>query len=384
MTGCRSYSALLLGLLTACSGSPAAVDGSDSETGDSKTKDDDQDDDDKTAGSETGDDELNDTSTSTSTGTSTTGTTSTTSTSTGDVGSTSTSGDSTSSTTGVTETCQEGTAVCLTANRLERCESGSLVEEDCPNGTNCEDGTCNPVSCANNLPGYEGSGGVTVYWFAQGTLTQQGNPDQDVHCSFGSDRNWNNDDGGAGDRVFNISNEQLFGAIATEDYRGSAACGSCVELRYNGNNVRITVADECPLSGGNPTCTAGHIDLSRQAFQMLTGQSTGDHNGVSWNVVPCGLTEPIAIKLKEPDNAFYKAFTVMKHEYPIAGAQYQRKDGTWIDAVRDPANFFYSEEPNGDFTGWVRIIDVNGGIIEQELQHGVEGPQMGTHQFACQ
>lgn len=287
------------------------------------------------------------------------------------------------------DTTDEGPPVCddppscATANTIARCEDGMMVTEECPDGTNCEDGTCNPVSCSADLPEYNGNAGVTVYWFAQGTLTNPNDPTQDVHCSYGSTRNFNNDDGGAEDQVFNIVDSRLFGAIATADYNNSAACGSCVELQYGGNSVRITVADECPVST-NPTCTNGHIDLSRQAFQNLTGQGTGDINGVTWRVVPCDLAEPIAIQLREPDNVYYKAFVVMKHEYPIARAQYQRTDGSWVDATRDPANFFYSDEPNGDLTYRVRIHDVNGDIIEQELEPGVSDPQVGTHQFACQ
>jgi len=287
-----------------------------------------------------------------------------------------------SSESGTVEVCDEP-PTCASANSVARCENGALVTEDCPNGTNCDGGTCNPVTCAGNLPAYNGNAGVTVYWFAQGTLTNPNDATQDVHCSFGSTRNWNGDDGGGGDEVYNILDSRLFGAIATADYNNAAACGSCVDLNYQGRMVRITVADECPV-GSNPTCTNGHIDLSRQAFQTLTNTGTGDIGGVSWNVVPCGLTEPIAIELREPDNVYYKAFVVMKHEFPIARAQYQHKDGSWVDAVRDPANFFFTEEPNGNLTYRVRIHDVNGGIIEQELEGGVAGPQVGTHQFGCQ
>ena len=72
------------------------------------------------------------------------------------------------------------------------------------------------------------------------------------------------------------------------EYDGGAACGACVELSQGGRNVTITVADSCnPAINNTGTCTNGHIDLSRTAFQQLTGQNTGDINGVQWRMVPC-------------------------------------------------------------------------------------------------
>jgi expansin (peptidoglycan-binding protein) len=153
-------------------------------------------------------------------------------------------------------------------------------------------------------------------------------------------------------------------------------------MSYQGRTVTVTVVDECPI-GSNPTCTAGHVDLSRAAWNQLTGGIPGTQIfGVNWRYVPCQTTGNVTIELKEPSNEYWNEFLVRNHRYPIARAEVQRADGTWVEASRTPYNYFHP--PNDDMgTYRVRITDINGGVIEEQLSLS-PGGQGGGSQFACQ
>jgi expansin (peptidoglycan-binding protein) len=286
--------------------------------------------------------------------------------------------------------CTPGAATCATANTVSTCGAGGMLEVTrCPNGTNCTGaGQCTPVACNPAAMLSTNNGGVTVYWFNQGTYSDVRQPEEDINCSFGSDGSQT--DTGQQDRVFNIADERLFGAINGTDYNNAAACGACVELNnnQNGQRVTITVVDSCLVSNNNPTCTQGHIDLSRAAFEQLTNQSTGDINNISWRYVPCSGDTGVQFQLKKPDDQYWNQFIVLNHRYPIARAEVEMEPGRWVEARRESYNYWLPSEGNngegGDMgTYKVRVTDVNGAIIEEQLELRA-GPQGGSGQFDCQ
>jgi expansin len=286
-------------------------------------------------------------------------------------------------------TCEANSTFCESANNIGHCsaDGNSVTTERCPTGTNCTGaGQCAAVACNQTaLLNHNGNGGVTVYWFAQGTLSNPPQAGQDVNCSFNGTRAAN-DDGGANDRVAYIQDPGLFGAMNSAEYGGAAACGACVQLSQGGRNVTITVADSCNPANGNPTCTNGHIDLSRNAFQTLTGQSTGDINGISWRYVPCEGVDNIQFQLKEPNNQYWNQFLVVGTRFPIVKAEVKMADGTWVEARREAFNYWTPQRgmPDGDMgTYRVRVTDINGGIVEEQLAL-TGGLQGGTGQFGCQ
>jgi expansin (peptidoglycan-binding protein) len=214
-----------------------------------------------------------------------------------------------------------------------------------------------------------------VYWFGQGTVNY-GN----IACGYGiqpGDRN-----NGNGDAVTGIAAPTMFIAMNTTNYRASAACGACVEATYQGRTINATVVDECPQAT-NPTCTAGHLDLSRAAWNALTNNAGGTEiSGVNWRFVPCTTTGNVTIELKEPANQYWNQFLVRGHRFPIAKAEVQLANGTWVQAARTQYNFF--EPPDGVMgTYRVRVTDVNGGVVEDQLALKA-GAQGGDAQFACQ
>jgi expansin (peptidoglycan-binding protein) len=287
--------------------------------------------------------------------------------------------------------CSPGVAKCDTANTVSTCAAdGSAASVTrCPDGTNCTGaGQCSPVTCDPSQLLSSNNGGVTVYWFNQGTYSNPRQAGQDINCSFGSDGSQQGT--GQDDRVYNIPDERFFGAINGTDYRNSATCGACVELtnRQNNRTVTITVVDSCLVSNNNPTCTQGHIDLSRAAFEQLTGQNTGDINNIGWRFVACGGDDKVQFQLKQPENQYWNQFIVLNHRYPIARAEVLMDGGRWVEARRESYNYWLPPEGDngagGDMgTYRVRVTDVNGAVIEEQLalRAGLQG---GNGQFACQ
>lgn len=285
--------------------------------------------------------------------------------------------------------CTAGAVTCDGANTIATCNADGLAATitRCPNGTNCQGaGQCMPVACnPAGLISHNGNGGVTVYWFAQGTLSVPKGANQDVNCSFNASRA-NNDDGGQTDRVALIQDPGLFGAMNGAEYGTADACGACVQLSQGGRNVTVTIADSCRVENGNPSCTSGHIDLSRNAFQSLTGQGTGNIGGVSWKYVPCTGMGNVQFQLKDASNQYWNEFLVVNHKYPLKSAQVLLADGRWINAVRQSYNYWRPVDGATDGnmgTYKVRVTDINGGIIEEqlELKPGLQG---GDAQFECQ
>lgn len=286
-----------------------------------------------------------------------------------------------------TNACTPGEVSCEGANTISTCGAdGNATITRCPNGTNCTGaGQCTPVTCnpAGMLSANNGS--ATVYWFNQGTYSNPRLPDEDINCSFGSDGSQSGM--GEQDRVSNIANEALFGAINGTQYDNAAACGACVEMSYQGRTVTITVVDSCQVVNNNPVCQSGHIDLSRGAWNALTNNAQGTIiRGVNWRYVPCSGN--VQVQLKEPTNEYWNEFVVLNHRYPIVKAEVLMDGTRWVEAQRSTYNYWHPPEGNngegGDMgTYRVRITDVNGGIIEEQLELQA-GPQGGNGQFACQ
>jgi hypothetical protein len=191
--------------------------------------------------------------------------------------------------------------------------------------------------CKTSPPGYA-DGSVTWYTLSQGSQAVncsydivRRNPDAVAHVPFG---------GGA-----------YFAAMNTQDYAAAATCGACVEVTRDGTRkVSVTVVDQCPIAT-NSKCTAGHIDLSQEAFKQLgtvdegyLGTSHGGAKGhISWRYIPCPVTENVSFRLKE------------------AG-------GTWQAAARQPYNYWQVGTGNlGAAPYRVRATDTNGAALEARL-----------------
>lgn len=234
--------------------------------------------------------------------------------------------------------------------------------------------TSTPGMCSMDIGRYDGNGSVTFYYFDQGSA--------EINCGYQiTNRN--------PDTVANIytGNGQYFGAMNTSDYNTAAVCGACVEVTRDGNrSVVITVVDRCPIET-NPKCTAGHIDLSRAAFQQI-GQDQEGHLGtgnggavgsISWRYVECPVgDENVKYRLKEPDNNGWNELLVQSHRFPISSVEI---DGQ--PATRKEYNYWEPPSNMGSGPWTIKVTDVVGSTIESTVERGPADIDSGT-QFSCQ
>ncbi|WP_437839401.1 expansin EXLX1 family cellulose-binding protein [Sorangium sp. So ce1153] len=232
-------------------------------------------------------------------------------------------------------------------------------------------------TCSIPLPSYEdGDGSVTWYTLDQGSAGA-------VNCSFPVQ----------GDRVAHVATGEgrYFAAMNTADYNSAAACGACVEVsRDDGRKVVATVVDQCP-SDGNPKCTAGHIDLSRDAFLQIgsadegyLGTGNGGARGkISWKYVPCPVEGNISLVLKE-QNAWWNEFRVQGHRTPIAKLAVYL-NGSWKEARRQSYNYWRVGDGNMAPGPWrVRVTDVLGEAIETTVEVSTAEQPASAQFSACE
>jgi hypothetical protein len=153
---------------------------------------------------------------------------------------------------------------------------------------------------------YNGNASFTCYYFGQGP--KQTASGYKSACGYNvtetTGGSGNNCGQSASDTADNTANTGLakstyFAAIPGDSNGGFSNvvhCGECAELTNpgSGHSVIVTIIDECPVNGGqnSPCASAGHLDVSMQAFNALD-YSIGDPSGTTWKSVPCPVTGTI-------------------------------------------------------------------------------------------
>ncbi|WP_437754480.1 expansin EXLX1 family cellulose-binding protein [Sorangium sp. So ce1389] len=254
-----------------------------------------------------------------------------------------------------------GSTATTSATSTSSGEPGSTTAATTAAGTTTTTGA-GGASASCSYPAEYEDGSVTFYTLDMGStevncsyqITGR-NPDIVAHVPFG---------GG-----------QYFAAMNTADYNSAAMCGACVEVtRDNGKSVQAMVVDQCPIAT-NPKCTAGHIDLSKNAFLQIGEEREGylgtTHGGaggkISWRYIPCPTNGPITFRLKDPTNRYWNEIIVEGHAHPIEKLEVEI-NGTWQTATRQSYNYFVVGDGNmGAAPYHVRVTDINGSTLEAML-----------------
>lgn len=101
---------------------------------------------------------------------------------------------------------------------------------------------------------------------------------------------------GTGNCSFDASpGDLLVAAMNAPDYQAAALCGACLAISGPHGSVTVRVVDQCP------ECKHGDLDLSPQAFQMLSPLAAG-RIPITWHQVACDVTGPIAYHFKDGAN----------------------------------------------------------------------------------
>jgi expansin len=140
-------------------------------------------------------------------------------------------------------------------------------------------------------------------------------------------------------------------AISDANWNGSSACGVCVRVAGPApahTQITAMVVDQCPGCGTN------HLDLFPDAFARLANPSAGIIP-VTWDVVPCGISSPIAVRSKEGASRWWFSMQVLNSNVAVKQLDVSTDGGrTWQGTNRKPYNFF--EKSGGGGFGTETVV----------------------------
>jgi expansin (peptidoglycan-binding protein) len=181
---------------------------------------------------------------------------------------------------------------------------------------------------------------------------------------------------GAGNCSFDPSpNDLMVAAMNHPDYGTADWCGACLEVTGpQGNSVRVRVVDQCP------ECKTGDLDLSPQAFEMLSPLSAGRIK-ISWHEVACDVSGPIDYHFKDGTNEYWTAIQIRNHRYPIAKLE-AMKGGSYKNIERLDYNYFVDTAGLGPGPYTLRVTDAHEHVVEDTgIALGAAVTRTGTAQF---
>lgn len=184
---------------------------------------------------------------------------------------------------------------------------------------------------------------------------------------------------GAGNCSFDATpNDLMVAAMNHADYGTAEWCGACLQVTGPQGSVRVRVVDQCP------GCAKGDLDLSPQAFAMLSPLSAG-RISITWHEVPCDVTGPVAYHFKDGANAYWTAIQMRNHRYPIAKLE-AMKNGAYVELPRLDYNYFVEDTGLGPGPYMLRVTDDHGHVLEDSgIALGDSVTRTGAAQFpACQ
>lgn len=180
---------------------------------------------------------------------------------------------------------------------------------------------------------------------------------------------------GAGNCSFDATpNDLMVAAMNAVDYGTADWCGACVEVTGPQGTVTVRIVDQCP------GCAQGDLDLSREAFAMLSPLSAG-RIPITWREVPCDVTGPIAYHFKDGVSQYWAAIQVRNHRYPIASLEAQ-VNGAFQPLGRVEYNYFIESAGLGPGPYTLRVTDTRGHVLEDTgIEVGDNVTRTGAQQF---
>lgn len=181
---------------------------------------------------------------------------------------------------------------------------------------------------------------------------------------------------GSGNCSFEPGGDLMVAAMNAPDYDRAAWCGGCVDIDGPAGTVTVRIVDQCP------GCASGDLDLSREAFALISPLAAG-RVPITWREVPCDVTGPIRYRFKEGSNAYWTAIQIRNHRYPIAQVAARQADGAWRDLPRESYNYFVAADGLGPGPYALRVTDDRGQALTDAgiaLAEASEVP--GTAQLA--
>jgi expansin len=168
----------------------------------------------------------------------------------------------------------------------------------------------------------------------------------------------------------------MVAAMNAVEYDNAAVCGEYVHVIGLQGDVTVRIVDLCP------ECQAGHLDLSREAFDQIADLPQGLVS-ITWQVVSPDLAGPIAYHFKSGSNEWWTAVQIRNHRNPIATLEYLTTGGQWVSVPRTSYNYFVQTNPGmGPGPYSFRVTDSYGNVlVDSGIPHIENGTVNGASQF---
>ncbi|OUE18797.1 Expansin-YoaJ precursor [Clavibacter michiganensis] len=148
-----------------------------------------------------------------------------------------------------------------------------------------------------------------------------------------------------------IPTDRLYVAVSPDDYAGSAACGTYLDVTGPRGTVRVEVADLCP------GCEHGHLDLSEEAFRAI-GDFDAGIIPITYAPVADPAVPPLAFRVKDGSNPYWTAIQVVDAGTELRSVEVRAGAG-WIPLSRTTYGYWVASGLGaGPYA--VRVTDVSG------------------------
>jgi expansin (peptidoglycan-binding protein) len=148
--------------------------------------------------------------------------------------------------------------------------------------------------------------------------------------------------------------DDLYVALSPGEYADAAACGGYLDVTGPDGKVRVQVVDQCP------ECPAGHIDLSRKAFDRIADPVRGIVPVTYRAVRNPRLPDPLAFRIKEGASQWWFAVLVIDHGNPLRTVEVRPAGGSWQRAARTDYNYWLRDSGAGPGPYAIRVTDAYG------------------------
>jgi expansin len=158
---------------------------------------------------------------------------------------------------------------------------------------------------------------------------------------------------GGGNCSFDRISSPLVVALGPSEYRAGAACGSYLDVSGPKGSVRVKVTDQCP------ECAAGHIDLSREAFERIGNPVDGIIPITYTTVRDPAVPGPVTVRVKEGSSQYWLAVRVDNHGNALTSVELQ-SGGGFQKLARTDFNYWIDENGAGGGPFTLRLTDSTG------------------------
>jgi expansin (peptidoglycan-binding protein) len=158
---------------------------------------------------------------------------------------------------------------------------------------------------------------------------------------------------GGGNCSFDKVSAPLVVALGPGEYRAGASCGSYLDVSGPKGSVRVKVTDQCP------ECAAGHIDLSREAFERIGNPVDGIIPITYQTVRDPAVPGPVTVRVKEGSSQYWLAVRIDNHGNALTSVELQSGGGSQKLTHTD-FNYWIDENGAGSGPFTLRLTDSTG------------------------